>query len=117
MNMTIEVFNERVKNGQQLVILDDLVLDISRYQFSHPGGKFVLAHNIGRDISKFFYGGYSMESLQKHKPYTHSNIAKIIVNGIIVARLNSHSKIIKARIEDKETVNTTTSNFIFKVLK
>ena len=27
----------------------------------HPGGKFALQQNIGRDISKFFNGGYSLE--------------------------------------------------------
>jgi cytochrome b involved in lipid metabolism len=28
---------------------------------NHPGGKFVIEHNIGRDVSKFFYGGYSLD--------------------------------------------------------
>jgi cytochrome b involved in lipid metabolism len=42
--------------------LDDLILDISKYQFYHPGGAFLLKYNIGRDISKFFYGGYQLEN-------------------------------------------------------
>ena len=58
----INQLNERLAIGQELVVLDDLVLDISKYKFYHPGGLFVLEHNIGRDISKFFYGGYQLEN-------------------------------------------------------
>jgi cytochrome b involved in lipid metabolism len=52
-------FEQRVRGGEQLVTLDDLVLDVSSFKYNHPGGKFVVEYNIGRDISKFFYGGYS----------------------------------------------------------
>jgi cytochrome b involved in lipid metabolism len=45
--------------GEKLVILDDLIIDVSKYIPTHPGGEEVLITNIGRDISKFFYGGYS----------------------------------------------------------
>ena len=51
-----------VRNNQQLVILDDMVLDVTKFQFSHPGGTFSIKQNIGRDISKFFYGGYTLEN-------------------------------------------------------
>jgi len=47
-------------SGKKLVILDNLVLDVGTFIEHHPGGKFVLERNIGRDISKFFFGGYSM---------------------------------------------------------
>jgi len=43
-----------------LVILDNIVLDVHEFQDFHPGGKFLLKKNAGRDISKFFYGGYKM---------------------------------------------------------
>ena len=56
--MTLEEFKKQVKIGRKLVILDDLVLDVSSYLYNHPGGQFLISHNIGRDISKFFYGGY-----------------------------------------------------------
>jgi cytochrome b involved in lipid metabolism len=41
------------------VILDDMVLDLSSFIEVHPGGKTVLMDNIGRDVSKFFYGAYA----------------------------------------------------------
>jgi cytochrome b involved in lipid metabolism len=42
------------------VIFNELVLDLQDYSQHHPGGKFVLEKNIGRDISKFYHGSYSM---------------------------------------------------------
>ena len=53
-----EVFEELVLKGKHLFILDDLVLDLTDYIPNHPGGAFLLQQNIGRDVSKFFYGGY-----------------------------------------------------------
>ena len=48
-----------------------------------------MTHNIGRDISKFFYGGYSLEdNLGSSKPasgYKHSYYAKRIVSDIAIA--------------------------------
>jgi len=58
-------FQSRVKKGEKLVLLDDMVLDVTRFMFNHPGGKFVIEHNVGRDISKFFYGGYTLEPESK----------------------------------------------------
>ena len=66
------------------MILDDMVLDVSDFIFNHPGGKFSLDHNIGKDISKFFYGGYSLENKGRLAPYTHSNDARIAVNYLII---------------------------------
>ena len=54
-----------------------MVLDISDYILFHPGGKFVLEKNIGRDITKFYSGSYSMQngSADKVKLHTYSNQA------------------------------------------
>jgi cytochrome b involved in lipid metabolism len=56
--MTEEKFEEEILKGKRLWILDDMVLDLTYYMPNHPGGAFLLEQNIGRDISKFFYGGY-----------------------------------------------------------
>lgn len=93
-----EDFKKRVAGGEQLVILDDLVLDVSRFKLSHPGGKFVLQYNIGRDVSKFFYGGYVLENGTGLKPHAHSNVARCIVNSLAVARLEERAKTFSCRI-------------------
>lgn len=38
--MTIEEFEQRLQKGEKLVILDNLVLDMSGFMENHPGGKF-----------------------------------------------------------------------------
>jgi cytochrome b involved in lipid metabolism len=60
------------------VILDDLVLDVADYMEEHPGGTFLLEHTIGSDISKFFYGGYSLDGNLTSDAITHfhSNVAR-----------------------------------------
>lgn len=109
-----EEFENRVIGGEQLVILDDLVLDVSSFRFSHPGGKFVIDHNVGRDISKFFYGGYVLENLSGMKPHTHTNIARCIVNRLIIGRLEERAKTFQARIAEKSEVNDNTFCFTLK---
>ena len=37
-----EEFDERVSQEEHLVILDDMVLDVSRFMKEHPGGQFLL---------------------------------------------------------------------------
>ena len=59
---------------------------------SHPGGSFSLKHNVGRDISKFFHGGYSLENIDAVPNITHSLDARIIANDLIVGRLEGRSQ-------------------------
>lgn len=40
--MTAQEFQLALVSGRQLVILDDLVLDVSKFIENHPGGRFVL---------------------------------------------------------------------------
>jgi len=74
------------------VLLDDMVLDIEDFAYTHPGGAFLLEYNIGRDISKFFYGSYALDG-NNSKPgmpnnkYAHSNIARKWANKLAVAAL------------------------------
>ena len=75
-NNRIKIFafseiDEEVENGRKLLLFDNLVLDLDGYERLHPGGKFVLNRNVGRDISKFFYGGYAMVNYPGVKPFSH----------------------------------------------
>lgn len=73
-----------------MVILDDYVLNVTKFLDEHPGGRFSIEHNIGRDISKYFYGGYSLENVKKVDNYTHSSDARRIVNALIVGKLEGN---------------------------
>lgn len=61
--------------------------------YEHPGGTFSLEQNIGRDISKFFHGGYSLENKSKVSEHRHSNDARMIVNDLIIGRFESESPV------------------------
>jgi len=86
--ITLQEFEERLRKGEKLMILDDLVLDVSEFEKYHPGGRFVINHTVGTDIAKFFYGGYCLEDNLGPKPafgWRHSNYARYIANDIAIA--------------------------------
>jgi cytochrome b involved in lipid metabolism len=67
-----------------------MVLEVSRYLDEHPGGKFLLEHTIGRDVSKFFYGGYALDgnnTRKGSKRKNHSNVARSVVEQLAIAKL------------------------------
>ena len=105
--MTTQQFKERVKNGEKLVLLDDMVLDIGNYLDRHSGGKFVLEANIGRDVSKYFYGGYSLENINIVKPHTHSNDARRLVDRFAIAYLEKEAPVAKMKIKEASGANIT----------
>ena len=59
--MTSDEFAEKVASGSKYVVLDEFVLDMEKFIDHHPGGKWVIKKCIGRDVSKYFHGGYSFE--------------------------------------------------------
>ena len=69
-------------DGEHLVVLDNLILSLDGYEKLHPGGKFVLERNYGRDISKFFYGGYVLVSGQV--PHQHTLAALKLCESMVV---------------------------------
>ena len=65
---TVNDFEEMVREGQKLCILDNVIMDLSGYFHQHPGGQFLLEQTVGRDISKFFYGGFALDGNIDSKP-------------------------------------------------
>ena len=74
----------------------------------------MIEHHIGMDVSKFFYGGYVLEHSSKQMPVLHSNIARKIVNKLIVARLNDRAHTFSATIIETSQVNKSTSTFVMR---
>lgn len=92
--MTLDEFNQKSKS-QCLVLLDDLVLDVTQYMDNHPGGRFVFEHCISQDVSKFFYGGYGLDGNAIKggaKPRIHSNVARAVVDTLAIARFVGSEK-------------------------
>jgi cytochrome b involved in lipid metabolism len=85
-----------------------MVLDVRKFKANHPGGEFAIKHNIGRDVSKFFYGGYALENFSGMSPYFHSNIARRAVNSIAIAYLERPTQEENYRMVEKTKVNEFT---------
>jgi cytochrome b involved in lipid metabolism len=99
----------------ELVVIDDLILDVSHFMMNHPGGKFLIQFNIGRDISKFFYGGYVLEATSSMRPHTHSNVARSIVNTLVIARLEDKAKTFSVKISESSPITDNVTTFVLKV--
>lgn len=91
------------------------MLDLNGFERIHPGGKFNLMHNLGRDISKFFFGGYSLINKSGKRPHTHSQAALDIVQSLIVGVIKSqeHTQDELFKITRKVPVNAETATFTF----
>eukprot|EP01084_Bolivina_argentea_P289691 497495_1 len=75
---------EKVSAGAAWIIIDKYVFDVTKWQFSHPGGRKILLNHIGTDCTKYFYGIDSVDGLQK---YSHSEWAKKQMAHMIVGEV------------------------------
>lgn len=92
-----------------------MVLDVSKFMYLHPGGQFSLKQNIGRDVSKFFHGGYSLENIKEVKNHLHSSDARRIVNSLIIGILSDQAPMKLMKIESSEkNANKTGTAVTFK---
>lgn len=86
--MSREEFAQAILEFKKYVIVDDRVVDVSDYMEYHPGGRFLLNQCVGKDISKFFYGGYSLEGNLDGavaEGHNHSYYARRIANDLTIA--------------------------------
>jgi len=116
MTYSVEQIDKGVAAGMPLLIFDNLVLNLNGYDVLHPGGRFVLRHNFGRDISKFFNGGYSLIQGKGVTPHQHSAHALEILKSLIVGVVNHQQGVREEvyRICNKERVTESTYTFTFK---
>ena len=112
--ISINEFYSRIRKGDYLVILDDMVLDMSKFRWNHPGGNFTIEQNIGRDVSKFFYGGQMLENNLSTTPYAHSNIVRLIVNTLIIGTLEKEAPKFSCKITERVSVSTKIQTMVLK---
>lgn len=111
-------FSKLITAGRELVLLDDLVLDVSVFKSEHPGSKFILDSCLGQDISRYFYGGYALAG-DPAPSYAHSKLAYDLAHTLIYARLlgcgsEKSNDLMQIRIVDKQPINSKTSLFVMK---
>lgn len=62
--------------------------------YFHPGGKFTLRKNVGRDVTKFFNGAYRLVNGAKgDRQLTHSVSAQLIANSMTIGYLEGQANI------------------------
>ncbi|OGM49817.1 stearic acid desaturase (SdeA) [Aspergillus bombycis] len=75
-----DTYVKEVKNGARLLVIEGVVHDVTEFMAVHPGGRAILAANIGKDATGLFLG----------KVYNHSNAANNLLStmrvGVIIAR-------------------------------
>lgn len=84
-----------------------MVLNLGNYIDKHPGGRFSLEANIGRDVSKYFYGGYALENFAHDKvlPHTHSQDARRLVRKYAIGILDRKASNNKLKITSASPAN------------
>jgi cytochrome b involved in lipid metabolism len=98
----------------KFVIFNNSVYDIS--DFRHPGGDFLLSQVLGREIGRFLYGIYNLESLPKfghrHSIYALNALEKRYIGSFLNNSISQEVTI--WRIESKSPLSDTTTLFRFK---
>ena len=120
--MTYSEFEQKVKDGEKLCILDNMVLNLSGFAHKHPGGAFLINYTVGRDISKFFYGGYALDGntndpAARTQRHTHSNVARQIANRHIVGVIDKkdvQENLFYIDLEESNKLSPTACSYVFK---
>lgn len=81
----VEILKEIIEKKREWVFYDEYILDVSGFKWNHPGGSFVFPLIYGQDAGKFINGCSSIND--NTRPYTHSAIAKNMINFLKIGRV------------------------------
>src|SRR5690554_2904081 len=76
--ITMEEVQNRVKKGEALIIVDNIVHEVKDFMEEHPGGKSFISTRLGKDVTSLFRG----------EIYDHSNAANNVLSMLRVAVLS-----------------------------
>ena len=85
----------------------------------HPAGTFLIKNCVGRDIGKFFYGGYKMEHNEDNiqvNPYRHTMAARKIIRELVIGRIEVLAPEAETKIIRKVEICEGVANFHFQAL-
>jgi len=75
--MTWEEIGNRVKNGEYLIVIENIVHDVKEFFSLHPGGPKFLKAYTGKDATLAFNG----------RVYDHSNAGRNLRKKLAIAKL------------------------------
>jgi len=79
-HLTWKEIEERVAKGEMLVVIDEIVHDVTNFVHEHPGGRQTLLNWVGTDCTRLFNGQDGSEHL-------HSQQAREYLQAMRTARL------------------------------
>jgi len=78
-------FQERVQKGEQLVVLENVVLDVKNFVHDHPGGRQTLLNWVGHDVTALYNGNGSghvhSDASRKHLAAMRAGLLKLKDKG------------------------------------
>lgn len=87
------IFNEKLKENSNLVIIGGIVHDITHYIKEHPGGENLIKDAKGRDATKAFTGG-----VYKHSNAAYNVLAKYRI-AMLQEKINTVNRFVSQRGE------------------
>ena len=105
--MSPDEFLIQVRGGKQWAMYNQYVVDVSSLLSTHPGGRFVIEKNIGREIGKYLYGAYTVESSSMsphaHTRYAFDSLKRLIIGKIITPQVYMQGDARSTGIQGEET--------------
>ena len=83
--MSHEEAFDLIKKGRLLMFADELIIDIQHFQYTHPGGKFMISEAVGEDTGKYLTGCSSYGG--PFQPYSHSEAAFNMLKYLAIGRV------------------------------
>lgn len=122
--ITLAEYRKLIDEGKNYVLFDSFVIDVTSFIPEHPGSSYTIKQLIGRDIGRYFYGAYHLES--SVNPHKHSSFAFRVIVKLAVAKIEESDLVLfhtksgnDIQIEektDKRDSNTTNNTSFFTVV-
>ncbi|KAJ3312084.1 hypothetical protein HDU93_005068, partial [Gonapodya sp. JEL0774] len=91
--MTWDDVNNAVLEGEQLIVIDDIIYHIESFLSVHPGGTRGLKAYIGQDASRVFAGAEPMSAAPSEKPQADLHLPSIV---------HAHSRVARYQLQSME---------------
>jgi len=85
-SMTMHEYRKKIAEGDQLIIINEIVHDVAPFVDSHPGGRLTLLHHVGEEDSTPLFNGISTGS-EKVAPHVHEKTALKFLSQLRIARI------------------------------
>jgi len=76
-----DIEDKTAKEGQTLLVVDGVVIDVTKFKHEHPGGRQIVTFWSGRDATEVFNGSVYNHSKAARNLIAFYQVAKLVDNG------------------------------------